>query len=81
VAALVQTYGFVARSSFGKDAPTFETAYVALERLEPGYVPASPRHLTLASRLLGYRRAEAAAVWYRRAKRAVRAGALLGQRA
>jgi glycosyltransferase involved in cell wall biosynthesis len=72
VAALVHSYGIVARSSFGCDALTFEAAYGALERLQPGYVPDSPRHLALAARVLGYRRAEAAAVWYRRAKQSLR---------
>jgi glycosyltransferase involved in cell wall biosynthesis len=71
VCALVQAYGDVARASFGRDAATFEAAYAALERLQPGYVPTSPRHLALAARFLGYRRAEAAAVWYRRAKQSL----------
>ena len=70
--ALVHAYGIAARASFGRDATTFESAYAALERLQPGYVPPFPRHLALASRVLGYRRAEAAAVWYRRAKQSLR---------
>ena len=37
--------------------------------LEPGYVPDAPRHLALAARLLGYRRAERLAVLYRRMRR------------
>jgi glycosyltransferase involved in cell wall biosynthesis len=70
--ALVHAYGNVARASFGRDPRTFEAAYSALERLQPGYVPRSPRHLAMASRVLGYRRAEAAATWYRRAKQSLR---------
>jgi glycosyltransferase involved in cell wall biosynthesis len=71
-AALLKVYGQVARASFGTDPATFETAVAALERLQPGYAPASPRHLALASRLVGYRRAEAVALRYRRAKHAVK---------
>jgi glycosyltransferase involved in cell wall biosynthesis len=67
-AALVKVYGYVARASFVSDRPTFDTAYGYLEELSPGYVPEAPRHLAAAARVLGYRRAEALAVWYRRAK-------------
>ena len=68
-AALVQVYGQVARSSFDRDRPTFETAYDALERLEPGYVPPSPRSLRWLARVAGYPRAEAIASRYRWLKR------------
>jgi hypothetical protein len=71
-AALVKVYGYAARASFERDPPTFEVAYRRLEALNPGYVPAAPRHLAAAARALGYRRAEALAVWYRRAKRLLR---------
>jgi glycosyltransferase involved in cell wall biosynthesis len=71
-AALVRAYEQVARASFGRDATTFEAAYVALERLRPGYAPAHPWHLALAARVVGYRSAEALAVHYRRAKRTLR---------
>jgi glycosyltransferase involved in cell wall biosynthesis len=67
--ALLQVYGYVARASFKKDSLAFETAYQALERLKPGYVPDRPRHLAIATRFLGYRRAEWLALWYRKAKR------------
>jgi len=72
-AALLRVYGQVARASFGRDDATFEVAYAALERLAPGYVPAQPRHLALAARLVGYRSAEALAVRYRGLKRALHA--------
>jgi GT2 family glycosyltransferase len=71
-ATLLRVYGQVARASFGRDAASFEQAYAALNRLDPGYVPANPWHLALASRLVGYRSAEAIAVRYRQAKRAVK---------
>jgi len=68
-AALVKVYGYVTRASFERDRPTFEASCQRLEELSPGYVPAGPAHLAAAARALGYRRAEAVAVWYRRAKR------------
>jgi glycosyltransferase involved in cell wall biosynthesis len=73
--ALVKVYGGVARASFDNDRETFDAAYAALERLQPGYVPRSPRHLNLAARLVGYRFAEHLASGYRRIKRRVRSAA------
>jgi glycosyltransferase involved in cell wall biosynthesis len=70
--ALVQVYAHIARTSFVPDPVTFESAYSALERLRPGYTPDRPWHLALASRAVGYRRAEALATRYRAAKRLVR---------
>jgi hypothetical protein len=69
--ALVRVYGQVARASFARDMPTFEIAYAALRRLQPGYMPTEPWHLALASRVVGYRSAEALAVQYRRAKQTI----------
>jgi len=70
--ALLKVYGYVAKASFVKDRLTFEGAYQALERLSPGYIPEGPKYLRLASQLLGYRRAEILALWYRRIKSLVR---------
>ncbi len=67
--ALLQVYQYIARASFRKDKLTFEAAYQALERLKPGYVPDHPKHLAIASRILGYRRAEHLASWYRNTKK------------
>ena len=67
--ALLKAYGYVARASFERDSLTFEAAYNVLKRLKPGYIPERPRHLAMASRFLGYRRAERLALWYRKAKR------------
>ncbi|MBV9542926.1 MAG: FkbM family methyltransferase, partial [Chloroflexi bacterium] len=67
--ALVQVYGQVARGTYSRAPELFEAAVGALERLQPGYRPSAPWHLALASRLLGYRRAESAALQYRTAKR------------
>ena len=70
-AALVKVYGFVCRASFEKDRGTFEKARCRLERREPGYVPSSPIRLAMASRVLGYDRAEHLAFWYRKIKKLV----------
>jgi glycosyltransferase involved in cell wall biosynthesis len=71
-AALVDAYGYVARASFAREAETFETAYAALERLQPGYRPDRPRHLAYTAQVIGYRRAEKLAWHYRRLKAVVR---------
>jgi len=68
---LLHAYGQVARASFGRDEATFEAAYAALERLQPGYTPTRPWHLALASRVIGYKSAEGLAVHYRHARRAL----------
>lgn len=67
--AFVQVYGHVARASFENDRPTFEEAYEALQRLQPGYRPLRPKRIAVMSRLVGYRRAESIALLYRKAKR------------
>ncbi|MGA2139837.1 MAG: glycosyltransferase family A protein [Verrucomicrobiia bacterium] len=68
-AALIKVFEQVARATYENTPDTFETAYQALERLSPGgYMPSHPRHLALASKIVGYRRAEALAVSYRKGK-------------
>ena len=69
--ALLEVYGGAARASFEHDRPTFEAAWAALKRLDPGYAPPSPRPLALVSRLAGYPAAEALALRYRHVKRAL----------
>jgi len=71
--ALKDCYGYVARSTYEKDPEMFGAAFAALMRVAPRYVPKGPRHMALASRFLGYRRAEAVALFYRRAKKGLRA--------
>lgn len=80
LAALVRVYAQVARGSFGRDAQTFEDAFAALLRLKPDYTPAGPWHLALASRVVGYRSAEAMAVRYRQAKRTLKTALQLASR-
>ena len=73
--ALQRCLGNVARGSFETDAETFDRAVADLERLGAGtYTPEGPPHLRAASKLMGYRRAEQAASWYRKTKRALAAG-------
>lgn len=67
--ALTSRLGRIARSCCDRDRVTFEAILDDLERLSPGYIPPRPLHLRIASRLLGYRRAEMAARWYRHIKR------------
>jgi len=70
--ALKHCLGNVARSSFKTDPETFEQALADLERLGCGsYTPEGPPHLRIASKLIGYRRSEQAARWYRKTKRAL----------
>jgi glycosyltransferase involved in cell wall biosynthesis len=69
-AALVSVYAQVARGSFGRDNATFEAAYGALKELDPHFTP-GPWQLALASKIVGYRSAEALAWRYRGAKRRV----------
>src|SRR5262249_12112168 len=70
--ALLKVYGQVARDSFTREDALFEQACAALERLQPGYRPSHPWHLALASRLVGYRKAEVVALRYRNFKQLVR---------
>ena len=67
--ALVQVYAHIARGTYGADSETFDAAWTALRRLVPDYLPAEPRLLALAARVVGYPRAEALAFLYRRARR------------
>jgi glycosyltransferase involved in cell wall biosynthesis len=70
--ALLNVFGYIARSSYQSDPETFELALRSLERISPGYVPDNPKHLRLVSLLLGYRKAEALALNYRKAKAALK---------
>ena len=66
--AVITVLSYVARSSYENNPATFEAAYSHLQYLCPGFVPDAPRKLAVASRLVGYRRAEALASTYRRLK-------------
>lgn len=73
--AVVSCLSYVARSTYRRDEATFEAAVADLERLSPGYAPEGPLHMKVASKLIGYRRAEGVAACYRRAKQSLSIGA------
>ena len=66
---LLTNYLEIARNSCVRFPAVFEEAHAALERLAPGFIPARPRSLSWASRVLGYRRAEVLAYFCRRLKK------------
>jgi glycosyltransferase involved in cell wall biosynthesis len=68
---LARAYGRVSRNLYDTDPDCAQLALEAIERLEPDYVPQSPARLRLASRWLGYRRAEALFCFYRTLKRGI----------
>jgi glycosyltransferase involved in cell wall biosynthesis len=70
-AVLAQCLDVLARACSETDPPTSRAALDHLEQLVPGYVPRHSLRWNLASRLVGFRRAVAAAPWYRRLKRLV----------
>lgn len=67
--ALLKVYGGVTRASYANDPALFEKAFTALRRLDPHYVPSGPYHLSIATKLFGYRNAERLALIYREIKR------------
>lgn len=70
--ALTQVYEYVARSSFENDRVTFNCAYEALIKLNPGYIPQKPKYLRFMSLLFGYDNAEKAVFCCRRIKNFVK---------
>jgi glycosyltransferase involved in cell wall biosynthesis len=73
-AALIKVFEQVARATYDNNPDMFEAALEALERLSPdGYMPSHPKHLALAAKIVGYRRAEALAVTYRKSKALLKA--------
>lgn len=65
---VMDVYFHASRFYAPRDHGRFEAIVSRMECLGPSVVPRTPRHLTYASRLLGYRRAEDLAVLYRRIK-------------
>ncbi len=70
--ALLNVYLHMARASYGSDTATFDIAYRALERIQPGFVPLRLKSLNLIYRAIDYRRAEGVAGWYRTVKQPLR---------
>jgi glycosyltransferase involved in cell wall biosynthesis len=65
---LIQNYLQAARYFAPVDWPAFEDAVADMEALQANFIPSRPLHLSIVSRLIGYRRAERVATLYRRAK-------------
>ena len=70
--ALLRRLGKTTRVLYELDRPAFWTVCRRIQALEPNYIPDSPRSLRLASRLLGYPRAEALAYVARRGRNLLR---------
>lgn len=68
-AALLQVYGYLARSYYPHDRARFDALWARLSALDPAYRPAGPRSLRALSGLVGYPRAERVALAWRRLKR------------
>ena len=70
--ALLRRLGKTTRVLYELDRPAFWTVCRRIQTLDPKYLPETPRSLRLASRLLGYPRAEALAYFARRGRRLLR---------
>ena len=70
--ALLRRLGKTTRVLYELDRPAFIRVYQRMQALDPGYLPETPRSLRLASRLLGYPRAEALALVARRCRGVLR---------
>lgn len=71
---LADLYSGAARVFAEHDPAAFDETIAHLERLCPGFLPQEPAGLRQLSRFIGYGRAEAWSVWYRRVKRRVVTG-------
>jgi hypothetical protein len=58
----------VAREMFATNRDRFDDVFQRLRGLEPHYLPRQPGSLRALSSVVGYRRAEQVALWWRRAK-------------
>jgi glycosyltransferase involved in cell wall biosynthesis len=68
VEAIVAIYFAAARFYAGLDWERFGELNADIMKLQPDFVPGSPRALNVLSRIIGYKRAEQLAVFYRRGK-------------
>jgi glycosyltransferase involved in cell wall biosynthesis len=67
--ALARVYAHVARATFSRQRALFDEASRRAVHLDPTFQPHGPRSLRLLSYLIGYRRAEHVASWWRQSKR------------
>jgi hypothetical protein len=70
--ALLRRLGKTTRLLYELDRSAFWRVYRRMLALDPGYIPETPRSLRLASRLFGYPRAEALAMFARRGRQVLR---------
>jgi hypothetical protein len=70
--ALLRRLGTTTRLLYELDRPAFWRVYRRMLVLDPGYIPEKPRWLRLATRLFGYPRAEALALFARRCRKVLR---------
>jgi hypothetical protein len=64
-AALLEIFFYVARASYKDNQPLFESALRQIYELNPNWMPKSPRRIAIASKVLGYKKAEFLAAKYR----------------
>lgn len=65
---LIEVFGYVARAVFATDRGRFEEVFARLRSLDPHYRPHRPASLRALSGVMGYRRAERVALWWRQAR-------------
>ena len=65
---LANVYFQGARHFAEADRRRFDALVDKIEALQPDFMPATPTHLRWLAKFVGYRKAERAAVWYRRLK-------------
>ena len=70
--ALLKAYGYIAGETFKTDKPTFEYAYMTLNKLQPGYIQYRNKLLRLVCKHMGYRKAVAISFWYRQIKKSIK---------
>ena len=70
-ARLIEAYFFCARALAPHDTAAFERAVSRIEHLQGAALPPGPPALRRLSKLMGYRRAERAAIYYRKWKQAL----------
>ena len=70
--ALVKVYAHVARPFYATNRTRFDEALARILSLDPQFKPEAPASLRALSTLVGYPRAEHAALWWRQLKHAMR---------
>ncbi|MBR8829546.1 MAG: glycosyltransferase family 2 protein [Gomphosphaeria aponina SAG 52.96 = DSM 107014] len=68
---LIKAYGNIARFFFEHDRAKFKELLGRIKKLQPKYIPHSPKALRYLSHLLGYENAEAIALKYRQLKKII----------